>query len=178
MTHFGLSIHHDQTGFSFLLASTLLADPWASTATSFRPLCRIAVPLPLLIITQLMIQDVHPGLPINITLEPPTRVTPRLMLLSMDIPQISLRSPCHLDLIGNPKGKLIRCNRKSRNRTKSYILTSSRRSYLHLAHTHTHTRPPGSDRSRSSGRRTKQATWVLLQWNRWSCQSRKWRLHR
>ena len=39
-------------------------------------------------------------------------------------------------------------------------------------------RSPGSDRSGSSRRRTEQATGVLLQWNRWSCQSGKWGLHR
>ena len=161
---------------SVFATSTLLVDPWAPTAASFRPLCRIAVPQPLLIITQQMIQVVHPSLPINFIFVPPTPVTRRPMLLTSVIPQISLRSPCHLDLIGNPKRKLIRCNRKSRNRTKSSILTSSRRSFLHLQLTHT--RPPGGDGSRSSWRRTKQATGVLLQWNRWSCQSRTWRLHR
>ena len=162
-------------GTPFLLASTLLADPWASTAASFRPLCRIAVPRPLLIITRLMIQAVHPGLPINITLEPPTRVTPRLMLLSSDIPLISLRSLCHLDLIGTPRGSLsVAIGNPETEQSPTYSHLQEDRISTWL----TYTRPPGSDRSRSSWRRTKQATWVLLQWNRWSCQSRKWRLHR
>ena len=153
------------SGIPIVPASILLADPWASTAASFLPLCRIAVPRPLRIITQPMIQVMHPGLPINITLGPPTLVTLHLMLLSSDIPLISLRPPCHLDLSGTPKGKLIRCNQKSRNRTKSYIHLQEDSVATWLEHT----RPPGSDRSRSSWRRTEQATWVLLQWNRWSC---------
>ena len=66
--------------------------------------CRIAVPRPLLIITQPMIHVMHPDLPIN------SRTTDSgdtsSMLLSSNIPLISLRSPCHLDLSGTPKGKL------------------------------------------------------------------------
>ena len=166
-------------GTPFLLASTLLADPWASTAASFRPLCRIAVPRPLLIITQLMIQAVHPGLPINITLEPPTRVTPRLMLLSSDVPLISLWYPSGPHAIwislATPRGSFsvaIGNPETEQGPTYSHLHEDRISTWL------THTRPPGSGRSRSSWRRTKQATWVLLQWNRWSCQSRKWRLHR
>ena len=136
------------SGIPIVPASILPADQWASTAASFPPLCRIAVPRPLLIITQLMIQVMHPGLPTNITLGPPNLVTLHLVLLSSDIPLISLRPPCHLDFSGTPKGKLIsaaiRNPESEQSPTYSYFQEDSLATWIE------HTRPPGSDRSGSS----------------------------
>ena len=103
-----------------------------------------------------MIQAVHPGLPINITLEPPTRVTPRLMLLSIgytsDIPQVPMPSGSHWHPQGEAYPLQSEIQETEQSPTYSHLQEDRISTWL------THTRPPGSDRSRSSWRRTKQAT--------------------
>ena len=125
MVYFWLKHSTWPSGILLILALILPADQWASSAASLLSLCSIAVLWPLLTIIQQVIKVRHPQT--STILEPPNLVTHHQVLLISDIPLISLRSLCHLDLSGTPKGKPIRCNRKSRNRTKSYILTSSRR---------------------------------------------------